>query len=598
MTPLARARAAALVAFAAFTVGLQTPRGAQAQEAASATARLEPELIGVGQVVTLTLEALSSGLADLDLDPQFSLENLEIVSGPTQAQSWQFVNGRASRSESLIWRLRAKKVGGARVSQIVLKINDSVFELPDQTIQVQEEPIEIPDAFGRRRFADPFEDFPFPPRRRAPRREAEPKLFLRAEATPQEPFVGQQVLYTLYLFTQADVGAINPESVPDFAGFWVEDVPQPDKLQPEMVDIQGERYGRVVLLRKAVFPMHPGRVELEAVRARLVASMPKYSWLGSVIDRRREIYRTSNAVTLDVKALPEAPAGFRGAVGQLQLSTEVEPREVRVGEAATLTVKLEGRGNIQGVLEPELPVLEGMRVFPPEQSSRNRVAGTQVRGEKSWRYVLVPDRAGRWEIPPLSVDYFDPYDEAFRAAQAAPAVFTALAPLDAVPSVGHSEAPTLGPSTTTAGERDSESGGALHRWYRKPRFLLGSAALVTAMLLVPIARRLRNRGQSSKRLCGRLRDASTIQHGRRAADALENAWRDYLEERFDLPPGTAAMQWTQRLRDGGLKAAGLTELGRLVEDLEYLRYAPELSASESLIAELVARSLKLARGLR
>ena len=52
------------------------------------------------------------------------------------------------------------------------------------------------------------------------------------------------------------------------------------------------------------------------------------------------------------------------------------------------------------------------------------------------------------------------------------------------------------------------------------------------------------------------------------------------------------------LQISGLKAPGLAELGRLVEDLDYLRCAPELSASESLTAELVARSLKLARSLR
>ena len=249
----------------------------QAEEsAASATARIEPDLIGVGQTVTFTLEAQGSGLKDLQLVPRFSLENLEIVSGPMQSQSWQFVNGRASRAESLIWRLRAREVGTARVTEIVLQINESVFELADQAIEVQRDPIEIVDPFGRtRRMADPFEDFLFPRRRqRGQARDTEPKLFLRAEITPQEPYAGQQVLYTLYLFTQADVGAINPESVPNFEGFWVEDVPQPEKLRPEMVEIQGQRYGRVVLLRKAVFPRRPGRIELEPVRIRLVASMP------------------------------------------------------------------------------------------------------------------------------------------------------------------------------------------------------------------------------------------------------------------------------------------------------------------------------------
>lgn len=565
-----------------------------AQEAASATAKLEPGLIGVGQMATLTLEAQASGLKDLQLDPQFSLDNLEIVSGPMQSQSWQFVNGRASRSESLVWRLRAKSVGPAEVSQITLKVNETVFELPGQSLEVQKDPVETFDVNGRRRFADPFEDFPFSRRPRTRRSETQPELFLRAEVTPREPFVGQQVLYTLYLFTQADVGAINPEQVPGFEGFWVEDVPQPEKLRPEMVEIQGKRYGRVILLRKAVFPRRPGRVELEPVKAQLVANMPEYSWLGSVIDRRRELSRTSNAVTLNVQPLPEHPSGFQGAVGKLALSADLEPLEVRVGEAATLTVTLEGQGNIQGVREPELPVLEGVRVYPPEQSSRSRVAGTRVRGEKSWKYVLVPDRAGSWEIPPISIDYFDPYEPSFRVAEARPTQLVALAPLEAIPSVDLSETPT--PASDTQPDTDVQQTPS--SWFSRPLVVGGAAVLAMALLAFPAVRLLRDRGQSRKKLCERLRLASTIQHGRRAADGIESAWREFLADRFELSAGATPGEWTRELRTAGVKSVGLAELEHLVHDLEYLRSAPELSASESLVAELVARSLKLARTLR
>ena len=597
--PAALATLAALAAIlTTAAIGWLAAGAASAQEAESATAKLEPGLLGVGQIATLTLKAQGSGLKDLQLDPQFSLQNFEIVSGPMQSQSWQFANGRTSRSESLIWRLRAKEAGAARVSQITLKVNDSVFELPDQTLQVQKDPIESSDRYGRRQFGDPFENFPFSRRRRPQRSPSDPELFLRAEATPRKPFVGQQVLYTLYLFTQADVGSINPEQLPGFEGFWVEDIPQPKNLEPEMVDIQGKRYGRVVLLRKAIFPRRPGRVELEPVRARLVASMPDYSWLGSVVYRRSELYRTSNAVTIDVKPLPETPAGFRGAVGKLELSARLEPQELRLGEAATLTVTLEGQGNIQGVLEPELPVLDGVRVYPPEQSSRSRVSGTRVHGEKSWKYVLVPDRAGNWEIPPLSIDYFDPYEPGFRVAEARPITLTALAPLASIPTIEISDArgsaPSPVPNLVIGAEPSEPSPG----WHRKPLVLGGTATLIAALLILPVVRLLRGRSQSRRRLCERLRRASTLRHGRRAADALESAWRDFLEERFEIPAGGVAQQWPQRLRTAGLKPAGLAELRRLVEDLEYLRCAPELSASESLIAELVARSLKLARTLR
>jgi len=595
VSPRSRARARRLGGSALALLALLAARSAGAQEAASATARLEPALIGIGQVATLTLEAQSSGLEDLELEPQFSLENLEIVSGPMQSQSWQFVNGRASRSESLIWRVRATAVGSARISQISLKVNDALFELPDQVLEIQEEPVDSTDPNGRGRLPDPFAGSPFGMRPRARAAEAKPELFLRAEATPREPFVGQQVLYTLYLFTQADVGAINPEKVPGFEGFWVEDVPQPEKLQPEMVQIQGKRYGRVVLLRKALFPRSPGRFELEPVRARLVASMPEYSWLGSVIDRRREVFRTSNAVTIDVRPLPtsgEAPAGYRGAVGKLRLTTELEPTEVRLGEAATLTVTLEGQGNIQGVLEPELPVLEGVRAFPPEQSSRTRLSGTQVHGEKTWRYVLVPDRAGAWEVPPLAIDYFDPYEAEFRKAEAKPARLTALAPLEPIASVGAQETPT---PVVLAESGETE---AANSWLSDPRVVAGGTALALAALLLPAMRLLRNRSQSHKRLCARLRAASTIGHGRRAAAALEQAWREFLVDRFEIPAQSEAREWPQLLRSAGSKPAGVAEFDSLIEDLEYLHSAPELSASESLIAELVARSLKLARSLR
>ncbi len=566
---------------------------AGAQTGASATARIQPELIGIGQTVDFTLEAQGTGLRDLQLDPQFSLENLEIVSGPSQSQTWQFVNGRASRAESLSWRLRANKVGVARVGRIVLKVNGEAFELADQVIQVQQEPVASTDPFGRSS-SDPFEGFPFSKRRQRATRDTEPKLFLRAEITPAEAYAGQQVLYTLYLFTQADVGAIDPETVPDFAGFWVEDVPQPEKLRPEMVDIQGQRYGRVVLLRKAVFPMRPGEFELEPVRAKLIVSMPEYSWLGSVIDRKREISRTSNPVTLTVRPLPEAPDGFRGAVGRMDLSVQLEPNDLEVGQAATLTIRLDGQGNLQGLQPPELPILDGIRVFPPEQSSRSRVSGTRVRGEKTWTYVLVPDRAGEWQLPPLSVDYFDPFAGRFEVAKTATDILTARDPLEKLPSVTLGEVQTAEPEVVA----DGTSAPQTAPWFRDPKYAAGAAALAAALLLIPLVLRVRKKTHATKLLCERLRGASGIQRGRKAAQVLEDAWRRFLGERYDIAPDAAAVAWTRHLRERGVSGSTLDEFGKLVEDLEYLRYAPELSASESLVADVIDRSLKLSRSFR
>ena len=171
--------------------------------AVEVAARIDPTLVGVGQFVTLTLEASMEGGLDLKIEPNFSLHNLEIVAGPSQSQQVSFVNGRVSRSQTLTWTLRAIEVGTARVQSLRLSVNDEIFEMAEQVVEVQTEQVQQVDPFGRpRRSIDPFEDF-FDPMRRQRKSAAvpEPKLFLRAEATPKNPYVGQQVLYSLILFT-------------------------------------------------------------------------------------------------------------------------------------------------------------------------------------------------------------------------------------------------------------------------------------------------------------------------------------------------------------------------------------------------------------
>lgn len=90
---------------------------------------------------------------------------------------------------------------------------------------------------------------------------------------------------------------------------------------------------------------------------------------------------------------------------------------------------------------------------------------------------------------------------------------------------------------------------------------------------------------------------SARQQARHAAGAAEQAWRDFLGERYELPPETPVAQWPGLLAQRGLKPTLGGELLRLVEDLHYLRYAPQLASTDSLQEELLERSRRLARRL-
>ncbi|HEX3130136.1 MAG TPA: BatD family protein, partial [Thermoanaerobaculia bacterium] len=362
-------------------------------------ATLEPERIGIDETATLSIEAQGGGFGSLRFRPDFDLDNFEVVGGPDQYDNVTFGNGTLARSYRISWRLRPLATGRARVRDLRIRIQGGLVTLGAREIQVQEEPtgLDVQDPGGFAAQDDPFDrrfDRWVPPWSRRPPR---PDAFLRAEVRPLRPVVGQQVLYTVYLYTLVDVSAVTPSALPDFKGFWVRDIPQPQKLPTDMVDLEGKRYGRVVLLQKALFPLRAGPHPIQPTEMDLLVRIIERSLFGpAAISRPQQVHLRTPAMAVDVQELPEAPPGFTGAVGRMDLTAKVEPPEIRLGEAATVTLTLAGEGNLHGVPEPKLPAVPGLDMLPPQQEGDDRVVGTAVRGDRTWSYAVVPERAGSY----------------------------------------------------------------------------------------------------------------------------------------------------------------------------------------------------------
>ncbi len=108
--------------------------------------------------------------------------------------------------------------------------------------------------FGR----DPAEDF-FERRRRPQQPSRTPQLFLEAVVDEPKPWLGQQLLYTLYLYTDVNVQSVSPTKLPDFKGFWTEVIPLPENNAPEILERDGRRMGRLPLIQRASFRARPAR---------------------------------------------------------------------------------------------------------------------------------------------------------------------------------------------------------------------------------------------------------------------------------------------------------------------------------------------------
>ncbi|HZF07633.1 MAG TPA: BatD family protein [Thermoanaerobaculia bacterium] len=557
---------------------------------------LGPEVIGVDEVASFSIEVKGGGFSHLKFQPSFQLENLEIAAGPFESESISFVNGTFSRSLKLSWELRPQGVGRARVYAVSVRLGDQTLDLPERALRVQQQPTRPP---GDPEEQDPLERFfggRYPLRQllEPPSRQDGPRVFLRAEVTPERPFVGQEALYTVSLYSRDDVNAVNPRQLPNFKGFWVRDVPQPQNLPTEMVAMGGLRYGRVVLVKKALFPLRPGPHPIEPAAVDVMVRILERSFFGPALERPEEVALSTRPLSIDVQPLPPAPPGFRGAVGRMALRATLAPRQVRVGEAAALTLTLAGEGNLQGVAAPVLPALPGLKVLPPQQEGGDRLAGDAVRGERTWTYAVVPERAGSFQLAAPGISFFDPATRGYRLA-AAPALALTVRPPVPPPA-----APAGSPTGSPPGSRAAFSA------YDRRRLLPWLVALLAlpmgVALVVTLVRRQRPPGggarqEAARRLEEQLREAEALGRPRQAAAHIEDAWRSFLAERWKIPEASPAPRWRELVAARGAHPEAARELGELADELQYLRQAPQLSAVGALESEALGRSRRLIRRL-
>jgi|CXWL01.1.fsa_nt_gi hypothetical protein len=620
-SPGRRRRAALALGAAAVALGpwLLSPRPVHAA-APALSISLAPNPIGVEDTTVLNIEVRGEGFGGFSARPDFSLDNLEVVAGPSRSESLQFVNGHTTRSMTLSWRLRPLAQGIGRVKGIKVIVDDQTLALADQEVGIQPGSLAPPETATQDPFQglfgpdgnDPFGS-PFArPRRGQPTRpQRSPKVFLRAEASPERPFVGQQVTYTVALYTQTDVSQVAPRATPTFHGCWVQDIPQPDNPRAQMVQIDGERYGRVVLLQKALFPLAAGTLELEPFRADLGLQVAEPGLFGPLFVRTQSLGRATDAVTLHVQPLPPAPPGFSGAVGQLRVTAHLDPTSLVAGEASTLTVRLEGDGHFQGLPDPSFVAPAGLRVFPPHEVTKEEVVGGTVHGQRTWNYVLVAERAGNYTLPAITVPYFEPASGRFASAAAAPLALAAT-PAVTLASAGGPASDTADHAVTGPTATTPAAGAATTSWPALTALgpiagpaLLGAVGASSLLALIFALRSgsLPGRGRTSRRQAGRqlvaqLATAAGETRPRQAAGAIEDAWRSFLSTRWDVPPGTPSTQWGTLLASRGADAGAAGELVKLADDLHYLRYAPQLSSCEALQSELVTRGQQLAKRLR
>lgn len=227
------------------------------------------------------------------------------------------------------------------------------------------------------------------------------EVFLEIDATPPDPYVQQQVSYVVRLYYAVTLleGQLQE---PQVGGAQAVRLGQDVTYQKT---IDNQRY-MVVERRYAIVPEASGTLTIPGPRFAGRALRSGFNALGA----NAVLNAAGNAVTLEVKPRP-AQAKLPWLPAQsLTLHDEsgAVPGTLKVGEPLTLTLRLAADGlSAEQLPELQLPAVDGAEIYPDQETPQTDGSGDWLRGERVRKFALVPTRAGKLELPAVTIDWWD-----------------------------------------------------------------------------------------------------------------------------------------------------------------------------------------------
>ncbi len=224
--------------------------------------------------------------------------------------------------------------------------------------------------------------------------QAIPNFFVEATIDNQNPFVGQQIIYSFRLYIRS--GYTNRGSIvkPDYAGFWRQDYSQ----IVESTEIHNNEVYRVRESRTILYPTQPGLITIEPT----TFVIPRDAFSPGEV-------QFTDAIDVNVMPLPDSEEikGFTGLVGQLELIQTLDRQATNLGEPIQLQLTIRGNGNIEQVPIPILVPMAEWRSYANTSDYVATEADGRILGEKTFEWLLTPRQVGQYRIPEILLSYFD-----------------------------------------------------------------------------------------------------------------------------------------------------------------------------------------------
>jgi hypothetical protein len=325
----------------------------------------------------------------------------------------QIINGRMSVSKSHSFTYRAITMGKFTIPGASIKFKGKEYRSKPIQINVvkaatQQPQTQQPQTQQRRTQS---------PSTNQPTAQVDGNnLQLKATASKRQVYVNEPVILTYKIYTRVSVTQYGIIKLPNTAGFWVEEYDIGNQPQTHEEIINGQKYIVAEIKRMALFPTDAGKKKIGAmeIECNVRVQTKRRSIFDSFFDdpffgRSVRKLVNSNPVTINVLPLPadKKPSNYSGLVGNFNITSNVDKKQVKTNEAISLKIQISGSGNIKMIPDPKVELPTDFEQYSPKISEKISRTDRGITGSKTFEYVLVPRYPGVQKIKPIAFSYFD-----------------------------------------------------------------------------------------------------------------------------------------------------------------------------------------------
>ena len=368
-----------------------------------------PDVVVVGDQFRLSYTVTTQKVKDFRAP---SIKGFDVLMGPSRSEqsSTQIVNGSVSSTSSITFTyiLMANTAGEFTVpgASIVADGNQMI----SNSVKIKVLPQDQNHNSSRRNNDNSSSIQPS-----SNASVSNQDLFITATASKTNVYEQEAFVLTYKIYTRESNLQLNNAKLPDFKGFHSQEIEMTTNARWTPEHYKGRNYYTTVYRQFVLFPQQSGKLFIEPAQFQMTVNKPVQSadpfdaffdGGNNVIEIKKPI--TTPKIAINVNPLPAGkPTNFLGGVGEFNISSSINSKELKTNDAITIKLVISGTGNLKLISNPEIKFPDDFEVYDPKVDNQVRLTKEGLTGNKVIEYLAIPRHAGTYKIPGVSFSYFD-----------------------------------------------------------------------------------------------------------------------------------------------------------------------------------------------